>query len=324
MITRQLHGSGDEREEPAAMILLYTVALAMSAGMSMATCATVFKWADVMRDAGHGTMFMAFVCMCLWSISSLMRIIAVYLNDRDDTLANRTILNLSIPTEVFYNAASFWFALIAYEIQRRALRPRTASSNRTAMIWYTAVIFGAAAVLLASLFVLDCFNVIVDDDDEGIVEQKRLVRYILEHVSWVTQGIRSAAVLYAGGMALWLYRKRGLVAFEKLPRALLGIVTLFFLLNVPDLIVDPLCDFKVIDTDVYPFMPSVVKFIKFSVGGAISLLMGGSVAGFDVFFHVARPRSRLSPATSGNSIAAAPQNLDFFVISDASPTTVMR
>ncbi|KAF0694174.1 Aste57867_14934 [Aphanomyces stellatus] len=312
-MVRRLHGSGDAWKDPLPMLPWYTLALALSAGMSLGTCFTVFKRANVMRDAGHGTMFMTCVCLGLWSIASLTRTFAIFMHDRSDNLELPPILHTSIATEVLFNATSIWFVLVAYEIQRRALRPRTDSSNRTAMFWYTTVVYGITAALLVAFVVLEgsSFQLLVDDGDGRGPQPESLVLFIIERVSWVTHIIRTASVLFIGGMAAWLFLKRRQVVFRKMPGGLLLIVTLFSLLHLPYIVIHPLCDTKVIDVERHPMLPSVAKLVTFSTGAVVSLLMGLSVASFDAFFHV--------DEGWGSSAKASFHHEEFFVLSDSSP-----
>ncbi|ETW00739.1 hypothetical protein H310_07287 [Aphanomyces invadans] len=307
VVRRFLHGSGDEREEPVGMLFVYTAALSMSVGMSLASCFTVFKWSDVMRDAGHGAMFMVFVSEGLWSIMSLVRNFAVYFNDRQDTMDSSTILRLSVPCEVFFNATSLWFILIAYEIHRRALRPRSERSSRAAMLRYCIGIYGIAACLMATLFILDVtgFQIEELDDDTGKPKKEPIAEFVLGNLSWATWGIRFASVLFAGAMAVQLFRKKHHVAYQKLPMALVWIVVVFCLLNTPYLVLEPLCDFEVIHIAGIPWMPSALKCATYLHGAVIAVILGQSVAGFDLFFQVRRRIRRPSKA------------IDFFVLSES-------
>ncbi|CAK4646069.1 hypothetical protein AeNC1_008767 [Aphanomyces euteiches] len=121
---RSLQVSVDGHLESKAMMPVYVVALSLSAGMCFATCMIVFKWSNIWRDAGQGTMFMMFVCLCLWSALTLARTFVVFSGvDNWDSLEVPDVLSVSIGTETLFNAVSMWFAL-AYELYRRAVRPR--------------------------------------------------------------------------------------------------------------------------------------------------------------------------------------------------------
>ncbi|CAK4078782.1 unnamed protein product [Aphanomyces euteiches] len=296
MLTRQLHGSGDEIEEPPYMILLYVMALSMSAGMSFSTCFAVFKWRDVVHDAGHGSTYMVFLCLGLWSSIGLARVIVVFLNDREDTLENSTVLYLSIPFEILFNATSLWFIVVAHEIKRRALHTGASYSQCNRMTVYSSCIFGLALCMLVILMALNSSHMMVEEVEYGKPKQVKLVVYAVDIMSWVTMSIRISAVLYGGAVALWLYWKRDRVAMRKLPMALVWIAGLFCILNTPYLLIEPFYDWNIIPAERFPATPSIVKFLTYTSGAILSLVMGLSVAGFDAFFGVYQ-RTSLSAKT---------------------------
>ncbi|ETV84525.1 hypothetical protein H257_03705 [Aphanomyces astaci] len=304
MIIRQLHGTTEETE-PVAMLLPYTLALTMSAGMSLATCFTVFKWTNVMRDAGHGTMFMVFASEGLWSLLSLARMVGVYINNRLSTLEYGPILHMTISSEIFFNTTSLWFMAVAYEIQRRALNARSVQSSRVAMTWYTTVIFGLTLVMHITMTLLELLDVKIPiTTNNGDVEMQHLVDHVLNYMTWFTWGTRSVSVVFAGLVALWLYWQRARVSFHRLPTALMWIVSLFFVLNMPYLVQHTLRDVGVIEPNESPMLTSALKCATFLHGAIISVIMGQAVGGFDVFFHVSRQ-------------FGGAKHLEFFVFSES-------
>ncbi|KAF0694173.1 Aste57867_14933 [Aphanomyces stellatus] len=180
------------------------------------------------------------------------------------------------------------------------------------MLWYTGSVNGITTDHLLGLVGLENCNVQVQvhHNIDG-TKLESLAAYILESVSWVTHSIRTIAVLFVGGMSAWLFLQRGQVAFRKLPGALVSIVALFFILHVPYLVIDPLCDANVIDVERHPMLPSVAKLIMFSTGAVVSLLMGLSVASIDDFFHIERRWS------SDHATKMAFRHDEFFVLSDS-------
>ncbi|KAF0698911.1 Aste57867_10475 [Aphanomyces stellatus] len=277
----QLTVDGFDRVEP--MLLVYIVASALSAGMCYATCVSVFKWSNVFREAGHGTLFLFFCCECLWSCAMLARTCAVFANTRGiDTLEDPLTLDVTIATEVLFNATSLWLGLAAYEIHRRALRPRPSiESSRRAMLWYCASVGLFAATMLAVLIAYDASDLLYFDASDGAWDA--LAAWILEYMSWGTRAIRLIALVYAATVAGRLYCRRAQLQHNNsLPTALVAIVGLFFVLNMPILVLEPLHKLHVIS--ISAVTESLLKALTFSSGAVISLVMGLSVAGYDAFY----------------------------------------
>ncbi|KAF0716113.1 Aste57867_3021 [Aphanomyces stellatus] len=310
---RHLLTSVDGSTENFAMLFRYTATLAASAGMTLCTCLAVFKWENVKRDAGHGTMFMVFFCWFFWSFATLYRTFLVFGKNGLDTLEDVHIRRMTFITETFFNAISLWFILAAYEFQRRALSPRSPRSHHTCLITYMLVVGGLSLALLLTLVIIDHGGQTVTGlDAKDPTEAEPYSAVVLTHLSWATWCIRCIAVGYPAVVALWLDLRRDMLPVAGLPKALSLTVLFFFVLNTPYLVIDPLFVFGVLDVDVHNRVLGLMKTFSYLSGVAISVVMGLSIRGFDAFYHANDPRR-----SSGLSRAVEPHD-SLFVFSDGS------
>ncbi|KAF0698481.1 Aste57867_10904 [Aphanomyces stellatus] len=261
------------------MLSVYVIVLSLSAGMTLCTCFSVFKWKNVTRDAGHGTMFMVFFCWFVWSIAMLGLTCTAFINDRSTSWEAPLARHLGFITETFFNSISLWFTAAAYELQRRALHPRSSTSHRASLTCYMLLIGGSSFVLLATLVVIDYTCGSIDPTDA-----LQWSSVILSAISWGTWGIRAMSVLYPAALALWLARRR-CDSRQGLPKALSHTVLLFFALNTPYLILGPLVALDVIPSATVATGLGLVKALSFGSGIAISVVLGLSIRGFDAFYH---------------------------------------
>ncbi|KAF0698912.1 Aste57867_10476 [Aphanomyces stellatus] len=324
MMPRSLLSDVDGRYEHASMLLVDIAALSLSAGMCFATCFAVFKWSNVFRDAGHGTTFMFFFSLCLWSTVMLIDTIAVFLHDRLDTYEDSVIFYASVAAEALFNAISMWFSLAVFEFRRRVLHPpRSLLASRTLMQRYCIAVFGVALALMATLTILDLLDLKYHAPD-GADDQ--LAAWDLGYISWGTWGIRLTALLYAIFVALSLrccvrrpsphlhltlnHQTKPPV---QVPLALVVIVALFVVLNLPYLIVAPLQAYRdevkdsVLDS---AWALSIMKALTFASGAATSVIMGASIAGFDAFYAPHNERAK-----EGAPTGLRPPS--FFVLADS-------
>ncbi|ETW07264.1 hypothetical protein H310_01828 [Aphanomyces invadans] len=315
---RDLHNDVEGLDVPIELLPRYVVVLALSAGMTLMTCTTVFKWDNVKRDAGHGTMFMVFLCWFFWSMTALLRTFVVFETGQVDTLGNASIRRISFLSEVFFNAISMWFMVASYEFQRRALHPRTPRSHHQCLIWYMLMIGGLSLTMLVALVVVDYTGNRLHNQRTGQLEP--VSAHLLSKLSWGTWALRWLAIVYPALTAFWLNRRRDRLQVEGLPRALTLIVLSFFALNLPYLMIDTLVELDVLDmdTDMGLKIRGLSKTISYLSGVAISLVMGFSVRGFDKFYLPApRPSSSCMPFGRRPTAAGGSQH-SFFVMSNSS------
>ncbi|CAK4066327.1 unnamed protein product [Aphanomyces euteiches] len=291
-------------DELDGMLFRFVAILSGSAGMTLCTCFTVFKWNKVKSDAGHGTMFMVFFCWFFWSAGMLCRTLLVFMNNRRDTLEHPSIRRMTFLTETFFNATSLWFIAAAYEFQRRALHPRVPRSHRVCLSSYMIVIGGVSMATLAALIVLDQGgqSVQVVDATTHKIELEPLSAIFLSRLSWGSWCIRCVAVGYPAAVALWLEMRRDRLRFKGLPKALSLIVLFFFVLNTPYLIISPLFAFNVLDPSTNVRVLGVMKTFSYMSGIAISVVMGLSVRGFDAFYNMEDRPSVSCPSSAHDSL----------------------
>ncbi|RQM28278.1 hypothetical protein B5M09_007824 [Aphanomyces astaci] len=306
-MSRLLLTSVDGMYEVDAMLFRYTATLAGSAGMTLTACIVVFQWDKVKRDAGYGTMFMVFLCWFLWSSTTLVRTVVVFLNNSLDTLEHDTIRHMTFLTETFFNAISMWLIAAAYECQRRALTPRTTErSHRVCLVAYMSVIGVLSMMFLVSLVVLDRSGATVTGlDVVDATEAEPVAGVVLARLSWFTWSLRCVAVGYPALVALWLKLRRHRLQFTGLPKAVSWIVLFLFVLNTPYLVIDPLFVVGVLDPSAHIRILGLMKTFTYMSGIAISFVMGFAVRGFDAFYN-----SKPTPSTS--------LHRDLFVFSDRS------
>ncbi|RHY04324.1 hypothetical protein DYB36_009114 [Aphanomyces astaci] len=314
---RGLHNEVDGSTQPIELLPRYVFVLALSAGMTLCTLTTVFKWDNVKRDAGHGTMFMVFFCWFVWSVSVLCNTFVVFATGQVDTLANSTIRRISFLSEVFFNAISMWFMVASYEFQRRALHPRTPRSNHACLIWYMLAIGGVSVAMLVALAVVEYVgSAVVSADGSHMGPVSAL---LLSRLSWGTWGLRWLAVVYPAAMAFWLNLRRDRLLVQGLPKALTLIVVCFFVLNLPYLVLDTLVELDMLqlDSNMGLKVRGLSKTVSYTSGVAISLVMGFSVRGYDAFYLPAPPRSSL-PSRRTQQPTPSTSQRSFFVMSDSS------
>ncbi|KAH9124462.1 hypothetical protein AeMF1_004786 [Aphanomyces euteiches] len=288
----------------------YVFALALSSGMTLTTCFSVFKWKNVRTDAGHGTMFMVFFCWFIWSFASLCRTFVVFTNTKmEDSLEIPAIRYLTIVTEVFFDAISMWFMVATYEFQRRALSPRTDRSHRACLRWYLLIIGGITLSLLFALVAIEhAGTTVVGHDEFDPDEAQALTALILAKLSWVSWGVRCLSVIYPVCIALWLHLRRDRLRMVGLPRALTLIVLFYFILNAPYLIIDTM------DTqgrlhltnERRTILRGLTKTVSYLSGVAISIVMGCAIRGFDSFYHARRSFLSKSIDTSQSVYVMSP------------------
>ncbi|RQM21751.1 hypothetical protein B5M09_009467 [Aphanomyces astaci] len=309
LFSRHLLTHVEGPQEAEGMLFRYVATLAISSGMTVCTCFTVFKWENVTRDAGHGTMFMVFFCWFIWSVCALVRTVVVYMNARLDTLDHAATRHVSFFTETFFNAISLWFVVAAYEFQRRALSPRTTRSHKQCLMWYMVVIGGVSVAMVVSLIVVECSAWTVAYFDHSVP----MSAVLLTNLSWATWGLRCFSIVYAGAVAVWLNLRRDRLKLAGLPKALSQIVVFFCVLNTPFLVVDPLLDYDVIKASEVSGMRvlGLMRTLSYFGGIAMSFVMGFSVRGFDSFYH-----SRRSSVTSSHTFPPPSRRSSFFVLSE--------
>ncbi|CAK4076818.1 unnamed protein product [Aphanomyces euteiches] len=291
------------------MMPVYVVALSLSAGMCFATCMIVFKWSNIWRDAGQGTMFMMFVCLCLWSALTLARTFVVFSGvDNWDSLELPDVLSVSIGTETLFNAVSMWFALSAYELYRRAVRPRLQHQSQRILKLYSGVVYSVALIFIATVVTMERLQIRFLARDGG---NDLVASWILCYMTWGTWGIHLLSLLYGAVIAISLFCQRHQLQLAKLPMALLVIVGLFFLLNMPYLIVAPLSEYES-TSDVtiveWPIMLKLLRAMTYSSGAVISVIMGVSIRGFDAFY---------APTASSQSKMSFRGPPSFFILADS-------
>ncbi|RHZ33697.1 hypothetical protein DYB37_013172 [Aphanomyces astaci] len=309
LFSRHLLTHVEGPQEAEGMLFRYVATLAISSGMTVCTCFTVFKWENVTRDAGHGTMFMVFFCWFIWSVCALVRTVVVYMNARLDTLDHAATRHVSFFTETFFNAISLWFVVAAYEFQRRALSPRTTRSHKQCLMWYMVVIGGVSVAMVVSLIVVECSAWTVAYFDHSVP----MSAVLLTNLSWATWGLRCFSIVYAGAVAVWLNLRRDRLKLAGLPKALSQIVVFFCVLNTPFLVVDPLLDYDVIKASEVSGMRvlGLMRTLSYFGGIAMSFVMGFSVRGFDSFYH-----SQRSSVTSSHTFPPPSRRSSFFVLSE--------
>ncbi|KAG9408520.1 hypothetical protein AC1031_020378 [Aphanomyces cochlioides] len=287
---RQLLTDVDGIIEHELMLPVYVVALSLSTGMCITTCSCVFKWTNVWRDPGHGTMFMLFLMLGLWSFSLLLITYAVFLNYRSDSLEHPLTLNFSIASEALFVATSLWLLVAMYEVRRRVMNPRPsflAAQNH--MRWYCLVVYGFTLVLVIALVVFSQTHLTYTAPDGG---QDSLVSWVVSYITWGTWALRLVSLLYAAIVAVVLQCSKKRVINQ--PRGLLAIVIIFFLLNMPYLVIAPMAEICArtnaptgpIDS---PWALSIMKALTFCSGIIMSFIMGISVGSFDAFYAAKIP-----------------------------------
>ncbi|KAH9099179.1 hypothetical protein LEN26_016258 [Aphanomyces euteiches] len=311
--SRQLLARISGVQEAEGMLFRYVSILAGSAGMTLCTCFTVFKWDNVLHDAGHGTMFMVFFCWFVWSAASLGRTIIIYMNGRQDTLLHDPTRQITFVTEVFFDAISMWFMVAAYEFQRRALSPRTEQIHRACLRWYLLIIGSLCLALFISLVAAEHSGSVVNSD--GLVVPRSA--NLLVKLSWFSWGLRCLAVGYPACVALWLKLRRNHLKLQGLPKALSLIVLFFFFLNTPFLIVEPLFTYHILDyaNDRSMKFLGIMRTLTYISGVAISVVMGFSIRGFDTFYNSRRSSS--NRRTEVDEFPLTPSRRSFFVLSDS-------
>ncbi|KAH9157637.1 hypothetical protein LEN26_003174 [Aphanomyces euteiches] len=284
-IRRRLQVSVDGHFESASMLPIYVLSLSLSAGMCLSTCIFVFKWKQIWRDAGHGTMFMMFACLCLWSLMTLARVFVVFCNYSFwDNLEDETLLAISIGTEMLFNAISMWFALAVYELYRRAVRPRSSEQSQRALKWYIGIIYtiGLAFVTAMALLCYEGVRFLAEDGEMDLIAS-----WILSYMTWGTWGIRLLSLIYGASVATSMYCQRHHIQLARLPINVLVIVGLFVLLNLPYLIMAPVSEYESVShirVVEWPFLLKLLRACTHSSGAIISVLMGVSIKGFDAFY----------------------------------------
>ncbi|KDO18062.1 hypothetical protein SPRG_16424 [Saprolegnia parasitica CBS 223.65] len=319
--------AGPDPKEPIEMIMLYTVALALSSSMCFVTCLTVFKWTSVTANACHGTFFMFFVSKGLWFFVRLVYTFSIYLNGRVPNLRIATILFSRVVSDSCTIAACSWFIASVYELQRWVFRPRSAIESRRAMRRYNLTCYG-----LALLYLLPVGTVSYVELTEHDEPQENDLTTTLYYTAMVIFGIRLVSIVYPLGVAVALHL-RGDDIKDSIGDAVLDghsfrnirlVVTVFCVLNVPFLFVDShLFSLDTMGSSTAVILRACFRMLPYSSGAATSFIMGYYLTGFDEFYKVKRepPTVRAHDSASA-SFASFECHMtirnqhSFFVVSD--------
>ncbi|RHY27350.1 hypothetical protein DYB32_008077 [Aphanomyces invadans] len=309
------------------MLFFDSVALALSASMTLTACATVFKWKSVRKHATHSTMFMVFLSLGLWSLSTLVRIVLIYtgidpgppkppigppppgFTPPPPPLGVKVILYTTLVTDMFFNATSLWCILATYEFQRWVWRPRLVHERKT-LRWYHLFVQACCVAQVVAVTTVDVLWVpppppairplgVAGGSPPGLGGPGKLppppAQLLMENIFWTIFCVRWVAVLYPVVLGIVLAcspKARGLNRTQSVHVFVLLLVAL----NVPYLVVEPLFDFGILNKTEMLLLYSVSKFATYCSGVGMVNLLGLYLVDFDVLYVVKDPPLMPSPS----------------------------
>ncbi|KAF0689825.1 Aste57867_18737 [Aphanomyces stellatus] len=288
----------ENQNDHAAMVCLHTVALCLSASMTLVACATVFKWPSVCHTPTHGTLCMVFLSLGLWSLCKLGVIFTSHVVSPRGLKSTRhtSLLYWTAAADVCFNATSLWCILATYEFQCFVWRRRTTRTR--VMTWYSLVVHAIGLAYLVAIAVLDANTPPRPPTTPrppnatrgpGSRQWKPTPPLILtEECFWVIYAIRWVAVFYPCvlGVAFAMARDVGHRA-----RSVHFFVALLVLLNLPYLVIEPLFDFDVLSKQDHLLVYSLAKCATYFSGVGMVNILGVYLDDFDGHYSPPTPKS---------------------------------
>ncbi|ETV99474.1 hypothetical protein H310_08152 [Aphanomyces invadans] len=316
-LTRMRHY--ENQNTHPAMLFADCMVLCLSVSMTLTACATVFRWATVRKSPNHGTLFMMFLCLGLWSMAKLVLVLLVDTYS-DLWIGRQSIMYATMVSELFFNATSLWCMFATYEFQRWVWRRR--QHARFVLLRYHIVVLAVCVAHAVSLVVVDVQNPPKYKDgwrrqnttadglrwtENGTKVPQRTpwkpppTLDLMEYSFWAVYSIRWAAVLYivVVGAVFSLRTERRHTQNQTHARRWKTsrvFVLVLLVLNTPYLVFEPLFDFDVLDKTTLLLMFSLSKTASYLSGVGMVNLLGLYLIDFDTLYTVKdAPVPRIPP-----------------------------
>ncbi|KAF0689823.1 Aste57867_18735 [Aphanomyces stellatus] len=292
-VTTQWWFRGSELwNESPAMLCFNTVALMLSASMTLTACCTVFKWSSVRRNPAHGTLCLVFLSLGLWSFSLLISILFTHSFKPYELmrLHKKSLIYLTAVSDMFFNATSLWCLLATYEFQRFVWLPVPRRRRRRAMVWY---ILGVHAIglayLVAVVFVETNHPIAAVKFPLRVTDAPPPILALVDAFFWVFYAVRWLAVVYPVvlGVVFGIHQRS---AMTKRSRSIVLFVTLLVGLNLPYLVLDPLFTQGVLSVKTQINLFGISKLATYCSGVGMVYVLGLYLGDFDQYYSPPSPK----------------------------------
>ncbi|KAF0689824.1 Aste57867_18736 [Aphanomyces stellatus] len=283
-----MHGS-------EALLFFNTVALMLSASMTLTACCTVFKWSSVRRNPAHGTLFLVFLSLGLWSLSQLAY---TFLTHAYAPMVlwrthNQSFVYITAISDMFFNATSLWCLLATYEFQRFVWQPRLAHprhSTSPIMVWYVVVVHAIGVAYVVGIFVLerqDAPSAAVGGPRRSNWTHRPVIIF-MDASFWVFYAVRWLAVVYPIVLGAVFYPR---AAMTQRIRSIVLFVTLLVGLNLPYLVLDLLFTQGVLDQKTDIDLYAMSKLATYFNGVGMVHILSLYMSDFDHLYSPPSPKA---------------------------------